>query len=288
MVDLNSGYDPAGYDPVTNRADHDWSQARRKVLYQRVVCAVTQCSVDMMSFGEVQKRLHLGAAHTLGLQRIPLEQVKGSVGRYDEFTSTFLPRSDFLQDRWINVEKLILAGKAPPIDVYKVGDSYFVVDGNHRVSVGRQLGQETIEAYVTEFDTPFEIGPDDDIDSLLIEAEQAEFLSQVGENNSKTAGGIVFSCAGCYRDLRGQVDAYHAGMEAREGHPVEAEQAFAAWYDEVYMKAVKAIRKDGLVDTFPERTEADLFIWSWQNSQALEAEVNAPGPSGDETAGAGE
>lgn len=259
------------FDPLGDQTIHDWGKARRKVLYQRVVCAITQCSVDMMSFGEVKKRLRLGLPHNRGLQQVPLAQVKGSVGRYEDFTSTFLPRRDFLQARWINIEKLMLAGKAPPIDVYKVGDAYFVIDGNHRVSVGRQLGLDTIEGYVTEFDTPFDLGPDDDIDSLFIEAEQAEFMRQVGGSNAEKAGNIVFTCAGCYRDLSGQIDAYRVGMEARDGHPVSAGEAFASWHSEVYESALEAVRQEGLVDMFPERTEADLFIWSWQNSQALEA-----------------
>ncbi|MGD8586353.1 MAG: hypothetical protein PVJ75_13470, partial [Chloroflexota bacterium] len=269
MIDFNADR----FDPIANQTDRDWGQARRKVLYQRVVCAVTQCSVDMMSFGQVKKRLRLGTPHNRGLQRIPLEQVKGSVGRHEDFTSTFLPRQDFLQDRWIKVEKLMLAGKAPPIDVYKVGDAYFVVDGNHRVSVGRQLGLDTIEAYVTEFETPFDLDPNADIDRLFIEAEQAEFMRQVGESNAEKAGQIVLSCAGCYRDLGGQIDAYRAGMEARDGRPVTAEEAFAAWHSEVYETALKAVRQEGLMNMFPERTAADLFVWSWQNSQALEAAV---------------
>lgn len=266
-------------DPIQEQANYDWDQARRKVLYQRVVCAVTQCSVDMMSFRDVKKRLRLGTPHSRGLQEIRLKQVKGSVGRFEDFTSAFLPRRDSLQDRWKNVEKLMLAGKAPPIDVYQVGNAYFVVDGNHRVSVGRQLGLETIEAYVTEFDTPFQLGPDDDIDNLFIEAERAQFLEKVRESNAKAAAGIVFTCAGCYRDLIGQIDAYRAGMEARDGQPATYEQAFVAWQDDVYKKALKAIRQEGMTEMFPERTEADLFIWSWQNSQALEEAV------GDEPAG---
>ena len=266
MIDFENAF-----DPVANQVDHDWQQARRKVLYQRVVCAVTRCSVNMMSFGEVRKRLHLGTPHSRGLQQIRLEQVRGSVGRHEDFTSAFLPRRDFLHDRWTNVEKLMLAGKAPPIDVYQVGDAYFVVDGNHRVSAGRQLGLETVEAYVTEFDTPFELGPDDDIDSLLIEAEQVDFLNLAGVTNAKTAAEITFTCAGCYRDIAGQVEAYRQGMEAKAGEPVVADQAFSAWHKEVYSTAVDAIRQEGLLDLFPERTEADLFIWSWQNSQALEA-----------------
>jgi hypothetical protein len=257
-------------DPIADQANYDWGKARRKVLYQRVVCAVTQCSVDMVSFREVKKRLRLGASHSRGLQQIRLDQVRGSVGRYEDFTSAFLPRRDSMHDRWHNVEKLMLTGKTPPIDVYQVGDAYFVVDGNHRVSVGRQLGMETIEAHVTEFDTPFEIGADDDVDSLLIEAEQAEFMKQAGESNAKRAAEIVLTCAGCYRDLRGQIDAYRVGMEAREGRSVDPEKAFAAWHEDVYEKALKAIREEGLAEMFPERTAADLFIWSWQNSQTLE------------------
>ena len=263
----------SGYDPVSDQVEDDWRKARRKVLYQRVVCAVSQCSVDMMSFGEIRKHLRLGTPHFKGLQQIRLDQIRGSVGRYDDFTSAFLPRKDHLHDRWTNVEKLLLVGKAPPIDAYQVGDAYFVVDGNHRVSAARQLGLETIEALVTEFSTPFELGPDDDVDELLIESEKTDFLKRVGNQNSQKAEKIILSCAGCYRDLNGQIEAYRLGMEAKKARPVPTEDAFVAWHDEVYTSAVDAIREEGLIDLFPERTEADLFMWSWQNSQALEEEA---------------
>ncbi len=41
--------------------------------------------------------------------------------------------------------------RAAPVRVYKIGDSYFVEDGNHRVSVARYHGVEWIDAEVTEF-----------------------------------------------------------------------------------------------------------------------------------------
>ena len=72
MLDFDSGY-----DPVSDQVDRDWKKARRKVLYQRVVCAVTHCSVDMMSFGEIRNKLRLGIPHYRGLQQIPLEQIRG-------------------------------------------------------------------------------------------------------------------------------------------------------------------------------------------------------------------
>jgi ParB-like chromosome segregation protein Spo0J len=39
----------------------------------------------------------------------------------------------------------------PPIEVYKVGNDYFILDGHHRASVARYLGNRFIEAYVTEW-----------------------------------------------------------------------------------------------------------------------------------------
>jgi uncharacterized ParB-like nuclease family protein len=44
----------------------------------------------------------------------------------------------------------------PPIEVYQVGEAYFVIDGNHRVSAARQEGMKTIAAYVCEFVTPWD------------------------------------------------------------------------------------------------------------------------------------
>ena len=41
-----------------------------------------------------------------------------------------------------------------PMDVYQIGEVYFVSDGNHRVSVAREREQDYIDAYVTEIDSP--------------------------------------------------------------------------------------------------------------------------------------
>jgi hypothetical protein len=53
--------------------------------------------------------------------------------------------------RW---ERLALAqrrGEAiPPIQVYRVCDRHFVIDGHHRVSIAAATGERQIEAYVTQ------------------------------------------------------------------------------------------------------------------------------------------
>ena len=73
-------------------AEQDWNSARRKLLYQEVVCYIKECSVDLFSFEDVQSTLNLKQKVNRGLQEIPLSQIQGSVGRYNDFTSAFLPK----------------------------------------------------------------------------------------------------------------------------------------------------------------------------------------------------
>jgi hypothetical protein len=67
-----------------------------------------------------------------------------------------------------------------------------------------------------------------------------------------------------------QVEIYRQQKQALDGKPYSFEQAFPEWRDEVYGPAIEAIRENDLASQFPDRTEADLFIWSWQNNQAIE------------------
>jgi hypothetical protein len=39
----------------------------------------------------------------------------------------------------------------PPVQLYKLGDRYYVVDGHHRVAAALSLGQLEIDAVVTEY-----------------------------------------------------------------------------------------------------------------------------------------
>ena len=55
-------------------------------------------------------------------------------------------------ERWKRVDLAFHRDQVlPPVSLYKLGDAYFVEDGNHRVSVARYHGAEWIEADVTEF-----------------------------------------------------------------------------------------------------------------------------------------
>ena len=60
--------------------------------FEPVACEDSQLAKSNLP-DEVRKRLRLRHYSYRGVQQIPLDQIVGSVNRYNDFTNTFLPRS---------------------------------------------------------------------------------------------------------------------------------------------------------------------------------------------------
>lgn len=80
------------------------------------------------------------------------------MGRSQDFTRDFLPRSCTNQERWARLA-LAFPETFPVVELYQVGEVYFVVDGHHRISVAYARGCQAIEADVTEVMTPLMVMP---------------------------------------------------------------------------------------------------------------------------------
>lgn len=120
-------------------AIQDFQSARQKAGMQEVLARIRGKSNQLLSYDDVAEKLKLRARSERGIQHIPVDAIVGSVGRYTDFTRTFLPRRANDQQRWARVKTAMEEGAGlPPIEVYKVGGVYFVIDGNHRVSIARQ------------------------------------------------------------------------------------------------------------------------------------------------------
>ena len=160
-----------------SKAIDDFYSARQMAGIQEVLARLTGKSTELLSYEEVAEKLKLRIQFERGIKMIPLNAIVGSVGRYSEFTRTFLPRRNDDRERWARVKTAMEEGEGvPPIEVYKVGEVYFVIDGNHRVSIAREEGLGTIEARVIEVKTNIPLTPDIQPDDLIIKAEYAEFL----------------------------------------------------------------------------------------------------------------
>ncbi len=246
-----------------------WARARRGVLVQRVVSTFKNRSVDLIPFEEVRTRLHLTQKYCRGLQEIELARIRGSVGRYKDFTSAFLPRRDHLRQRWERVNTIVSTQEMPPIEVYQVGEAYFVVDGNHRVSNARQEGMKTIAAYVCEFITPVGLSAKADLDEVITKSEYAEFLNKTHLDKLRPGQEIIFTNPGHYPELECLITMFREALEETRGEVTSYEDALLLWFDMVYSPAVHEIKKSGALERFPGRTEADLFIWMWQHQHRL-------------------
>jgi nucleotide-binding universal stress UspA family protein len=255
-------------------AAEDFRQARRRAAMQELMARLTGQAVDLLSFEEVRQKLKLrpGAQH--GRREIPVAAIVGSVGRYQDFTRSFLPRKDSDLDRWARVEAA-MAGMAtlPPIDVYQIDQVYFVLDGNHRVSAARQLGITHIEAYVTEFKTDVPFTPDDRLDDLLIKAEYAEFLRVTHFTDIRPDADLRVTAPGRYWQLETHIEAHRYLLGQDASREISVKEAAAHWYDRVYLTIIQLIREQGILRDFPERTETDLFLWIFHHRASLEKQL---------------
>jgi hypothetical protein len=140
---------------LREQADLDFTRARRRAAFRRLRARWQKGSGQdrLLCFEDARRKLgaHGGRVHR-GLKPVRLADVVGSVGRCSEFGGTFLPNRASTGARWKAVDLAFRrTEELLPVSLYKVGDAYFVLDGNHRVSVARYHGVEWIDAYVTEF-----------------------------------------------------------------------------------------------------------------------------------------
>lgn len=145
----------ADYSRYGIEAEQEFEQARRRALFERIRGVLLGRSTDLVPFDQLQFALELRSAADRGLQDISLDAIVGSVGKHDQFTRSLRPAYNRLKERWKQIYVLTNGFRGlPPIDVYQVGEVYFIIDGHYRASVARQMGNTKIEAHVMEFASP--------------------------------------------------------------------------------------------------------------------------------------
>ena len=127
-----------------------YSQARKRARQGKVWSLLTGGPKNLASMAEIGAASQVRARHYRGLTVVPIDLIRGSEGRSQDFDRNFNPLKDHNRSRWLIMAKAWVQGKTlPPVELIKVGEFYFVRDGHHRISVARALGQLDIEAEVT-------------------------------------------------------------------------------------------------------------------------------------------
>ena len=239
----------------------DFRQARRQAAMQHLLSRFTGEQTELLSYDDIRQKLKVTNVRERGLQEIPVDKIIGSVGRYKDFTRSFLPVSDSGEERWARVKTAVTNTVGlPPIEVYQLGDAYFVIDGNHRVSIARRLEVPTISAFVTEVKTRVPLTAEDDPNEIICKSRYAEFLERTNLDNLRPEADLLMTFCAHYSMLLDHIDAHRYYMGLDYQRDVSYEEAVAHWYDEVYLPVIAMVREQGIMHDFPERTEADMYV----------------------------
>ena len=252
-------------------AIHDFRRARQQANLDAVIGNLIGRPSGLLSFDDVKHKLKGSISGGRRLAEVPLDAIVGSVGRYSDFNRQFRPRNDSDELRWTRV-KAAMEGPlgVPPIELYRIGNAYFVLDGNHRVSVLRRMGATQAQAYVTEVQTRVPLSPYDSPDDLILKAEYAEFLDHTKLDEQRPQADLRVTSPGRYAGIEEEIAAHHANFAATQGHGESFEAAAANWYDTIYLPVIDSIRRQGILLDFPARTETDLYVWIAQHRAELE------------------
>lgn len=249
----------------------DFRRARSRAALQSIVARLTGRQTELLSYEEVRRMVRASGVVSRTIREVPLDAIIGSVGRYQDFTRTFLPKLDSDEYRWARV-KVATTGMTglPPVELYKIGEAYFVADGHHRISVARQMGQSDIQAYVTEVRSKVPLAADTEPDELILRAELADFLSQTELDATYPGVDLSVTCPGRYEELLEHIDVHRHYMGLEQQREIPYQEAAAHWYEHVYLPIVKIINDQGILHDFPGRSEADLYLWIARHRADLE------------------
>ncbi|RPJ23220.1 MAG: universal stress protein, partial [Chloroflexi bacterium] len=262
-------------NPDYHLAVQDFQSAHLRAKLQGVLARITGRSNELLSYEDIASKLKLQGRSDKGIQTIPVDAIIGSVGRYADFTRTFLPRRAGDLQRWANVKTALdPAGVGlQPVEVYKVSEVYFVMDGNHRVSIAKQEGWKTIEAHVIEIQTDIPLTPDVQPDELIVKAEYADFLEQTGLNRTQEILDLRITIPGGYQKLLDEICTCRCQMEQEDQTACSLQDAAESWYRDIYLPFAEAVRERGMMRWFPDRTITDLYVWMTEHRGDLEKEL---------------
>jgi hypothetical protein len=244
------------------RADveNDFLRARRRQVLSRLSTRLRRGPDDVsliLPYDEVIAALGFRGERYIGFQTITLASVAGTVDSRRDFDRRFRPTSARVRERW---ERLALAQRRgepiPPIDVYQVGDLYFVKDGHHRVSIAVATRQRTIDAYVTQVLTDVPAQGIRGRRDLVMKSYQRIFAERVPLPEAAYA---ELTCIDpwSYAELGENVEAWGFRYMQAERTYLSREQIARQWFAGEFTPVVRMLRAADLIGS---GTDAEAYM----------------------------
>jgi hypothetical protein len=241
----------------TADASDDFLRARRKQTLRRLGRGLGGDIDVILPFEEVVAELGRVAERDRGRQVVPLDLIVGTVGRGQEFDRAFRPTSSQVRTRWERIATAMRRGESvPPIDVYQVGQVYFVRDGHHRVSVARALGRKDIDARVIEVQTRVGAERALRLGDLPLKGHERLFRERVPLPADQAAR-VRLSDPETYGELAEGVEAWGFRAIQDRGELMDRPATARAWFDEEFVPVLELLREADLIAR--DETDADAY-----------------------------
>ncbi len=256
---------------------NDFENARMKARLQSIFSTFKWKKPDLLSFYEVTKLIKPSSQAYKGMQAIPVKKIIGSENRYHDFSSAFYPKNTSLRERWQSIDAARLDNVTlPPISVYKIGEWYFVRDGNHRVSVDRTEGLDFIDAEVVELSSeiPLEEGMTlNELKKRVVAHEREKFLEQYNPTYLPMDK-IWFTTPGAYPEMVHHILVHKYYANEHLDRVLSFQEGAESWYKNVYSPLVNVIEKEHLRSHFPGSSDGDIYMWlvrRWDEMKRVDA-----------------
>ena len=264
------------------RAIQDFDAARARAFRRNLRTILTGRADRLRSIEPLLRAAGLEGRSFGGVREIPVDKIVGSVApdfKSGDFDPGFLPINRRMRERWTRIYQAMVEGdELPPIDVYKVDDRYYVIDGHHRVSVARNLDRPMINARVINVKTRAPVSPDTDPAALLRAAEYSAFMEATQLYRTRPQARLECSRLGRYDEIMSHIIGHRYFLSQEQHRDVPLAEAAASWYDNVYHPIAEAIRKYDVLQQLPGWTEADLYVEITRRWLAASKEGEPAGP----------
>ncbi len=216
--------------------------------------------VQETNFDQVRENEKAYETVKRGTDTVPLDKIKGSVGRYNDFDQQFRLKGAGSEERLRSLTQAMQEGRPlPPVSLYQIKNSFYIVDGHHRITAARKLGQSHIQAKILEL-----LPSGESVENRLY-LEKIDFRDKVGIPKV-----IDFTEPGQSEYLLEQITMHQTFLTEKNGDEVNLKEAGSDWYRSIYLPLKTLIKNSGLLRSFPDRTMDDLYLYisthQWQKN----------------------
>ncbi|MCL2389032.1 MAG: DUF4032 domain-containing protein [Elusimicrobia bacterium] len=233
---------------------------------------------SLVDFSSVEKNLRKFHLKPSGIHAIEIDKIVGSLGRYNDFHKNLIPKRSTRNTRYETIKKGMLGGmEMPPIKVYQVLDNYFVIDGHHRVNIAKnEFNAKYIDAEVIEVHFEMDLNLNktytystEQTREFLLKLEEDAFEKKTFLVNKILKYPVKVTELSSYAKLYEEIENFYEEFEKETFIKRAFIYASYKWYETRFLPAVNLMETENLLNYFPRRTHADLYVWIQQHKYYL-------------------